>query len=342
MNGELLEKSSKSLLGLTEQESLIAISKSLVKRKKLDIPTLIKEKTVIIKESGLLEYYNPDTPISVGGLEYLQEWITKRKIAFSDAAQEYGIDSPKGLLLVGVQGCGKSLICKSMANAWQMPMMRLDIGRLFGSLVGETEKNTRKVLATAEAMAPDILWIDEIEKGMAGVSSSGELDNGVTAKMFSTFLTWMQERKAPVFVVATANNCHSLPPEMLRKGRFDDIFFVDLPNPQEREAIIKIHITKRKRDIAKFDINDIASKTNNFSGAEIEAAIVAAMLEAFSDNGREVNTEDIIKAVKETKPLYETAKESIEDLRTWAADRTRRASKKHKESSSDDSNGIEM
>ena len=205
--------------------------------------------------------------------------------------------------MVGVPGCGKSLAAKALAAEWQKPLLRLDTGRLFGSLVGESEANTRRALEVAEAVAPAVLWLDEVEKGLAGVQSSGRTDSGVTARVFGTFLTWMQEKKAPVFVVATANAVEQLPPEFLRKGRFDEIFFVDLPNPEERADIFRVQLQKRNRNPESFDLTALVQNTENFSGSEIEEAVVSGMFIAWNDGKREVATEDIIGGAKAITPM---------------------------------------
>jgi SpoVK/Ycf46/Vps4 family AAA+-type ATPase len=246
-------------------------------------------------------------------------------VAFGDKAREYGLPQPRGVLLLGVQGCGKSLTAKAIASHWRLPLLRLDVGSVFSPYVGGSEANMRKALATAEALAPVVLWLDEVEKGFGGTSGSGNADAGASLRVFSTFLTWMQERKRPVFVVATANRIAELPPELLRKGRFDEIFFVDLPTPKEREAIFEIHLRKRRRDPRSFDVAAVSRATDGFNGAEVELALVSAMYAGFSA-GREVSTEDVLTAARETVPLSTTMAEDIAALRMWAKTRARSAS----------------
>jgi ATP-dependent 26S proteasome regulatory subunit len=319
----------KSAQGLTQDEIESVFARSLVERKKFDLEVVLEEKKQIIRKSGLLEYYAPDAQIKdVGGLEVLKEWLDKRAESFTDKARDFGIPSPKGILLLGVQGCGKSLVAKAVAAQWNLPLLKLDVGRIFGSLVGQSEENIRTAIKVAESVAPCILWADELEKGFAGVSGGGVSDSGTTARVFSTFLTWMQEKTAPVFLMATANDVSSLPPEMLRKGRFDEIFFVDLPDAAEREQIFLIHITKRNRDVTKFNLKALAKASDGFSGAEIEQAIVSSLYAAF-DARRELLQKDIIAEVKATVPLSVMMREDIERLREWAVMRTRPASKKN-------------
>jgi len=241
-------------------------------------------------------------------------------------ARDFGIPAPKGILLLGVQGCGKSLLAKAVAAEWNLPMLKLDVGRIFGSLVGQSEENIRKAISVAESVAPCVLWADELEKGFAGLGGSGVSDSGTTARVFATFLTWMQDKTKPVFLIATANEVNALPPEMLRKGRFDEVFFVDLPDLKEREQIISIHLSKRNRDPAKFDLAAIATATKGFSGAEIEQVIVGALFSAF-DDGRDLTEEDVMTEAKSVVPLSVMMREEIDELRTWAQLRTRPASK---------------
>jgi ATP-dependent 26S proteasome regulatory subunit len=318
----------KSAQGLTQDEIESVFARSLVERRKFDLDVVLEEKKQIIRKSGLLEYYAPDAGIKdVGGLEILKEWLDKRAESFTDKAKEFGIPSPKGILLLGVQGCGKSLVAKAVASQWNLPLLKLDVGRIFGSLVGQSEENIRSAIKVSESVAPCILWADELEKGFAGVSGGGVSDSGTTARVFSTFLTWMQEKTAPVFLLATANDVSSLPPEMLRKGRFDEIFFVDLPDVEEREQIFSIHIEKRKRDVSKFNLKALAKASDGFSGAEIEQAIVSSLYVAF-DAKRDLLQKDLIAELKAAVPLSVTMKEDIAQLREWAIMRTRPASKK--------------
>lgn len=318
----------KSALGLTLEEIDSVFARSLVEKRKFDVDVVLEEKQQIIRKSGLLEYYPAQNHLSdVGGMELLKDWLDKRSASFTDKAREFGIPAPKGILLLGVQGCGKSLLAKAVAAEWNLPMLKLDVGRIFGSLVGQSEENIRKAISVSESVAPCVLWADELEKGFAGVGGSGVSDSGTTARVFSTFLTWMQEKTKPVFLIATANEVSALPPEMLRKGRFDEIFFVDLPDMEEREQIATIHLSKRHRDPANFDISAIANATKGFSGAEIEQVIVGALYTAF-DAQRELSQADILEEAKAVVPLSVMMHEEIDELRTWAEMRTRPASKR--------------
>jgi ATP-dependent 26S proteasome regulatory subunit len=320
-----------SAQGLTSDEIESVFARSLVERKRLDLDVVLEEKKQIIRKSGLLEYYAPDANIKdVGGLEILKEWLARRTKSFSDAARAFGIPAPKGILLLGVQGCGKSLTAKAVAAQWNLPLLKLDVGRIFGSLVGQSEENIRRAIKVAESVAPCILWADELEKGFAGVSGGGVSDSGTTARVFATFLTWMSEKTAPVFLIATANDVSALPPEMLRKGRFDEIFFVDLPDHPEREEIFRIHLLKRNRDPKKFKAKALADATDGFSGAEIEQIVVGALYSAF-DEGRELHQKDLIAEAKAVVPLSRMMSEEIAELREWASERTRPASRRDDE-----------
>ncbi|MBN9502647.1 MAG: ATPase [Armatimonadetes bacterium 55-13] len=316
----------KSAQGLTMDEIESVFARSLVEKKKFDVEIVLEEKKQIIRKSGLLEYYPAQNQMSdVGGMELLKEWLEKRTNSFTDKAREFGIPAPKGVLILGVQGCGKSLIAKAIAAHWALPMLKLDVGRIFGSLVGQSEENIRKAIKVAESVAPCILWADEIEKGFAGASGASVSDSGTTARVFATFLTWMQEKTAPVFLIATANNVSQLPPEMLRKGRFDEIFFVDLPDKAERKQIFEIHLKKRGRDLKKFKTEALAKLTEGFSGAEIEQVIVGALYVAF-DAGRDLNQKDLVAEAEAVVPLSVMMREDIQELREWASIRTRPAS----------------
>ena len=228
-------------------------------------------------------------------------------------------------MILGVQGCGKSLCAKAVSNLWQLPLLRFDMGRMFGSLVGSSEENVRRAIAVAESVAPAILWVDEIDKAFAGSQGSGATDGGTTARVFGTFLTWLSEKNAPVFVVATANDISQLPPELLRKGRLDEIFFVDLPSREERLEVLRIHLGKRGRDATKFDLEAMAAASPDFSGAEVEEAINSALYDAFYTQV-ELTTEHVLAALAETVPLAKTMDEQINRLRSWAEGRARNAS----------------
>lgn len=323
------ERLLQAALGLTLGEAENVFAKIIVKSERLSgdgVSEVFAEKQQIIRKSGLLEYYATDEDFAhVGGLAVLKDWLTKRAVAFSDEARAFGLAAPKGILLLGVQGCGKSLCAKAVSNLWQLPLLRFDVGRMFGSFVGSSEENIRRAIAVAESIAPAILWVDEIDKAFAGAQSSGASDGGTTARVFGTFLTWLSEKKTPVFVVATANDISQLPPELLRKGRLDEIFFVDLPKPEERMEVFRIHLNKRGRNAAKFDLTQLALASEKFSGAEIEEAINSGLYDAFYAK-KELTTEQILSALTQTVPLAKTMDEQISTLREWAEGRARNAS----------------
>ncbi|HWP30513.1 MAG TPA: AAA family ATPase [Fimbriimonadales bacterium] len=322
------EKIVKSCMGLTLNEVESVLARSLVEKKKLSVDVILEQKKQIVRKTGLLEYYAAEDNFkNVGGMEHLKEWLIKRRESFTDKAREYGLPAPKGVLLLGVQGCGKSLVAKAIASEWNLPMLRLDVGRIFGSLVGQSEENIRRAIKVAESVAPCILWADELEKGFAGTQSSAVSDSGTTARVFATFLTWMQEKTSPVFLVATSNDVSQLPPELLRKGRFDEIFFIDLPDFEEREEIFRIHLRKRKRNPENFDIKKLAEATKGFSGAEIEQIVVSALFSAFYEH-RELTQEDMLKEAEHMVPLSVMMSEDIQTLRDWARLRARPASRK--------------
>jgi SpoVK/Ycf46/Vps4 family AAA+-type ATPase len=329
LDAETKERLIKAAMGLTRSEAENAFARAIVLDKRLDkndIDKILEEKKQAIRKSKLLEYYEAREDFgNVGGLDSLKDWLSKRGVAFTQKATDFGLPQPKGILLIGVQGCGKSLTAKAVASLWKLPLLRLDIGAVFSGIVGSSEENMRKAIKAAETLSPIILWIDEIEKGLSGVQSSTFSDAGTSARVFSTFLTWLQEKTAPVFVIATANNIQMLPPELLRKGRFDEIFFVDLPSVEERKEIFKIHIKKKKRDPDKFDIDALAREASGYSGAEIEQAVIASLYDAFLEN-RDITTADILKNIKVSIPLSVTMKEGIDQVRDWAKDRARCAS----------------
>ncbi|HZH02623.1 MAG TPA: AAA family ATPase [Myxococcaceae bacterium] len=319
----------KAAQGLTLAEAENAFAKALAANGRLDaddVALVMDEKRQVIRKSGLLEYYGLDESMAdVGGLEVLKGWLSRRAGAFGEAARKFGLPEPKGLLLLGVQGCGKSLTAKAIAAQWRLPLLRLDMGRIFSGLVGSSEENLRKAIRVAESVAPAVLWVDEIEKGLAGMGGSSASDGGVGARVFGALLTWLQEKKAPVFAVATANRIEGLPPELLRKGRFDEIFFIDLPSAAERAEVFSIHLRRRGRDPAQFDLAALARAADQFSGAEIEQAVVAGLYEAFAE-GSELSQAHVERAVRETFALAVTMREEIERLRSWAKTRTRWAS----------------
>nr|YP_010925504.1 hypothetical protein RMC00_pgp210 [Neoporphyra dentata]WKD83736.1 hypothetical protein [Neoporphyra dentata]BCA87218.1 ycf46 [Neoporphyra dentata] len=329
LDSELINNMTKSCQGLSIDRIRKIITKIIAQYSQLDsrsLPIIIEEKRQIINQTRLLEFH-PYNKVNkdIGGLDILKQWLEKRSRSFSKQSLNYGIPSPKGLLLVGIQGTGKSLTAKAIANDWTLPLLRLDIGKLFGGLVGESESKMREMIDIAEGLSPCILWIDEIDKAFSGLYSQG--DSGTSARVFGTFITWLSEKEAPVFVVATANKIQSLPSEMLRKGRFDEIFFLDLPNRKERESIFRIHLSKvRPKSWQEYDIKQLSLLCNKFSGAEIEQAIIESMHTAFSEQ-REFNTEDIKIAIKQFVPLAFTDKEQVENLQAWAEDgRARNAS----------------
>ena len=326
---EAREKLLRAALGLTKDEAEKVYRKAQVTTGQLtenEVDIVLSEKKQLIRRNGILEYIEEDETIdAVGGLEELKTWLTQRSNAFTERAREYGLPQPKGMLILGVPGCGKSLIAKTTSRLWGLPILRLDMGRVYdGSMVGRSEANLRNALKTAESISPTILFIDELDKSFAGSGGSGDSDGGTSNRIFGSFLTWMQEKKSPVFVMATANRVERLPGEFLRKGRFDEIFFVDLPTPEERQDIFGIHLTKRREEIARFDLEQLAKMSDGFSGAEIEQAIVAAMYEAFAQD-REFTQLDIIAALKSTLPLSRTMQEQVTALRDWARQRARPA-----------------
>jgi AAA+ superfamily predicted ATPase len=311
------EKLVQAALGLTAAQAQRVFAKAIVSDGVLDdrdIRLVTEEKKQIIRESQALEFYAvTETLQDVGGLGVLKEWLQLRERAFTQEARDYGLPAPRGIALIGIPGTGKSLTAKMIGGLWRLPLLRLDVGALFGGLVGESEERTRRALRLAETVAPCILWIDEMEKALA----SGDVDGGTSQRVFGSILTWMQEKTAPCFVVATANDISRLPPELLRKGRFDEIFFLDLPTAEEREEIFKVHLTKRKRVVADFDLPRLVRESEGYVGAEIEQAIVDAMYVGFNDGRREITTEDISRALRRQVPLSVTARETIQMLRNW-------------------------
>jgi ATP-dependent 26S proteasome regulatory subunit len=327
---ELTERVVKAALGLTESEAANVFAKVLVEDRAFnleDLPRILDEKRQIIRKTGLLEYCQLSEAMdNVGGLEALKGWLQSRSGAFSDRAREFGLPEPKGLLLLGVQGCGKSLTAKAIASLWRLPLLRLDVGAVMNAFVGSSEENMRKAIRISESLAPCVLWLDEIEKGFSGTGGrGGDSDSGTTARVFATFLTWLSEKTKPVFVIATANSIDQLPPEMLRKGRFDEIFFVDLPAEAEREEIFRIHLRRRQRKPSDFDTGALAAVSEGMSGAEIEAVVVEGLWRAFP-RGRDLEQEDLETSIRETVPLSRTMAESIDALRAWARSRARPAS----------------
>jgi SpoVK/Ycf46/Vps4 family AAA+-type ATPase len=310
------ERLAKAAMGLTLHEAENAFARAMVQDGKLDISdveVVLEEKRQTIRKSGILEYIKSDLNIAdVGGLQNLKRWLIKRNKSWLDSAARYNLPAPRGVLITGVPGCGKSLVAKAVSAMWQVPLLRLDVGRIFSGVVGSSEENMRRAIETAEAVAPCVLWIDEVEKGFGSVTGPSG-DSGTSARIFGTFLTWMQEKSKPVFVVATANNISALPPEMMRKGRFDEIFFVDLPTDSER----------REPEVTGEFVADesalsaLADATEGFVGAELEQVVVSGLFEAFYEN-RSISLDDFLKAVRFTVPLSVTQSEQIQQLREWA------------------------
>ena len=330
------EQLAKAALGLTLQEAENAFARAIVEGgalNQLSIDAIIEEKKQVVKKTGILEFIQTDIGIDdVGGLDNLKRWLKKRNKAWYDSAKLYGLPAPKGILITGVPGCGKSLIAKAISAMWKLPLLKLDIGKVFAGIVGSSEENMRQVIKTAEAIAPSILWIDEIEKGF---SQTGTGDGGTARRVFASFLTWLQEKTKPVFVVATANQIKTLPPELLRKGRFDEIFFVDLPTKEERKTIFRIHLKKRlvsPQAKGDFEINEelletLSELTEGFIGAEIEEVVISALFEAFSED-RAITLEDLVQAIQNTVPLSVTQGEQIKEIREWATLRAVAATKR--------------
>lgn len=325
LDTEDLNKLLHNLKGLTLMEAEKVLTKSIVEDGRLapkDINMVIEEKIKVVEREGLLEYYpNEETMDSIADLKGLKSWLAKRKeiILKPYKAREFGLSFPKGVLLLGVPGCGKSLCAKAVAMEWGLPLLKLDPSNLYNKYIGESEKNFKRAMQTAEKLSPVILWIDEIEKAFSSVS--GDHDAGVSTRIFGTFLSWLQDRDGDVFIVATANDVQKLPPEFLRKGRFDEIFFVDVPDEESREAIFKIHLEKRGKSTDKFNMESIVQATEGFSGSEIEQVIVSALYSAFS-NETEISTSLLLSEISETKPLTVTMRDRIDYLRHWAKERT--------------------
>ena len=311
------EKLVQAALGLTASQAQRVFARAIVSNGVLDdrdIGLVTEEKKQIIRESEALEFYSvSETPDDVGGLGVLKDWLRMRERAFTHEARDYGLPAPKGIALIGIPGTGKSLTAKMVGGLWRLPLLRLDVGSLFGSLVGESEERARRALRLAETVAPCIVWIDEIEKALA----HGGADSGTSTRVFGTILTWMQEKTAPVFVVATANDISSMPPELLRKGRFDEIFFLDLPTLEERREIFNVHLRKRGRLPEDYDVPLLAKRSEGYVGAEIEQAIIDAMYIGFNDNRREFTTADIVDSLDRQVPLSISQRENVEALRNW-------------------------
>ncbi|QYK47789.1 MAG: AAA family ATPase [Phycisphaeraceae bacterium] len=313
-----------NLRGLTRRQARQIVREAITDDRKLDasdIPRMIASKRLLLGSGELLEFVEAPTSMDeIGGMGRLKKWLADRAASFSKEASQFGLTPPRGVLLLGVQGAGKSLCAKAVATAWTRPLLRLDPGVLYDRYVGESERRLREALRQVEAMAPAVLWVDEIEKALGSASGSAASDGGLSRRMFGTMLTWMQEHREPVFLVATANAIDELPPELMRKGRFDEIFFVDLPGEEARRAIVELHLRKRGRDPARFDIPRLVAASAGFSGAEIEQAIVATMHERFAAR-KEPTTESIEDVMRQSPPLSVTMRERIEKLRAWASGR---------------------
>jgi hypothetical protein len=309
------------LSGMTLKQARQAIAYAALEDGRLDsddVQRIVQRKVQIIREQGLIEYLPLQaTSPELGGFTGLKQWLARAKIGFSPAARALNLNPPKGVLIVGMQGCGKSLAAKAIAHEWQMPLLKLEAGRIYDKYVGESEKNFRQAIAIAESMAPTVLWIDEIEKAMG---SSSDSDGGLSRRLFGSFLTWMQEKSQEVFVVATANDLLTLPPELLRKGRFDEIFYVDLPDSQERQAILEIHLAQRRQSLAALDLKPLVIATEGFSGAEIEQAVITSLYQSLYLN-QPLDTVMILTAIQTTIPLSVTRREDLEHLRSIAGGR---------------------
>jgi hypothetical protein len=314
-----------NLRGLTEDEAERAVSQAIIAHYGL-VPEIavdvLEAKKNLLRRSGMVEFLEAaDNMAGVGGLENLKQWLRQRRGAWDEAARNFGLEAPRGVIILGVQGCGKSMCARAVAGEWRLPLLKFDTAALFDKYIGETEKRVKKLFQVTEELAPAVLWIDELEKVFAGSGpDSASVDAGVSSRLLASFLSWTQDRKAPVFVAATCNNVNSLPPELIRKGRFDELFFVDLPNLSERKAIFAIQLERHKQDPAKLDIDRLGSAANGFSGAEIDAAVQTAMYAAYAAKSP-LTTEAVLEALGSTVPLSTTRAEQIQALRAWAAQR---------------------
>jgi SpoVK/Ycf46/Vps4 family AAA+-type ATPase len=329
VSGLAKEQLVKACQGLSRARIGRVLAKALAAKQQInesDIDGVLEEKQQAIRKTGILEFFNSKESLkNVGGLENLKQWVKMRQDAFTDEARRYGIPNPKGVLLVGIQGTGKSLSAKTIACEWRLPLLRLDTGRLFGGIVGESESRVRQMIQLAEAIAPCVLWIDEIDKAFGNIISGGDGDSGTSRRVFGSLITWMQEKTSPVFIVATANNVRILPAELLRKGRFDEIFFLNLPSESERQDIFKVHLQRlRPTRLRDFDLEVLAKSAKDFSGAEIEQVVIDGLYRAFGTfvNGqrRDLTTEDVLRSIEDTVPLAAIARSQIEDLKRWAAE----------------------
>ncbi|MGL4375218.1 MAG: AAA family ATPase [Microcoleaceae cyanobacterium] len=329
ITGLALEQLVKACQGLSRARIRRVLGKALAAKQQVnesDIDGVLEEKRQAIRQTGILEFLPSQASLkNVGGLQNLKQWVKMRQDAFTEEARRFGIPNPKGVLLVGIQGTGKSLSAKTIAHEWRLPLLRLDSGRLFGGIVGESESRVRQMIQLVEAIAPCVLWIDEIDKAFGNINSGSDGDSGTSRRVFGTLITWMQEKTSPVFMVATANNVRILPAELLRKGRFDEIFFLNLPTELEREEIFKVHLQKlRPNKWRDFDMGLLARCAKEFSGAEIEQVIIDGLYQAFgtfvNKQRRDLITEDILRAIEETMPLAAISRDQIQDLKRWAAE----------------------
>src|SRR5438128_917658 len=319
-----------NLRGMTEEEAERAISQTLVARYALcpeTITDVLEAKKELLRHSGMLEFIDTfENMGSVGGLDNLKRWLAQRRGAWEDAAREFGLEPPRGVIILGVQGCGKSLCARAIAGEWKIPLVKFDTAAVFDKYIGETEKRIQQVFRVAEGLSPCVLWIDELEKVFAGSGpDSASVDAGDSSRILASFLSWMQDRRAPVFVAATCNNVSALPPELIRKGRFDELFFADLPNQSERKQIFAIQLSKRKRNPAEFDLERVAAAATGFSGAEIDAAVQSALYAAYSAK-QQLTTQNLLDVLSKTVPLSTTRAEEIQAQREWAKERAVAAS----------------
>jgi len=331
LQNKSLEEIARCCQGLSMERIRRVLAKAIATHGSLgaeDLDLILEEKRQTIRQTQILDFYPASETIAdIGGLDNLKDWLLLRGSAFSEQARQYGLPHPRGLMLVGIQGTGKSLTAKAIAHHWHLPLLRLDVGRLFAGLVGESESRTRQMIQLAEALAPCVLWIDEIDKAFAGADGRG--DSGTTSRVFGTFITWLSEKTSPVFVVATANNIEALPPELLRKGRFDEIFFVGLPTTEERKAIFAVHLSRlRPHNIVAYDLERLAYETPDFSGAEIEQSLIEAMHLGFSQN-RDFSNDDILESASQIVPLARTAQDRVNFLQEWAASGKARLASRH-------------
>jgi SpoVK/Ycf46/Vps4 family AAA+-type ATPase len=314
-----------NLRGLTEEEADRAISQAIVTRYGLvpeTISDVLQAKKELLRHSGMLDFVDAsENMAAVGGLENLKKWLAQRRGSWEESAREFGLEPARGVIILGVQGCGKSLCARAIAGEWNLPLVKFDTAAIYDKYIGETEKRIQKVFQVAEGLAPCVLWIDELEKVFAGSGpDSASVDAGVSSRILASFLSWMQDRKAAVFVAATCNNVNALPPELIRKGRFDELFIVDLPNQIERKQIFAIQLKRRERNCADFDLERIAAASQGFSGAEIDAAVQAALYAAYSGK-QSLTTQILLDVLQQTVPLSITRAEEIQAQRTWARER---------------------